>query len=111
MNRYVDALATLASKIHISEENQNINMLVIKRTMPCPTSELFQPSNYKIVSQIHISSSIIELDIREMNPTSIASLNYYLTECYVYSCSSNTYLLAIYCRRLILSGTSWIKCA
>ena len=47
MNKYVDALDTLTSKIHILEENQNITMSVIKRTMPCPTSELLQPSNYE----------------------------------------------------------------
>ena len=42
-----DALATLASNIHILEENQNITMLVIRRTMPCTTSELLQPPNYE----------------------------------------------------------------
>ena len=40
-----DALATLASNIHILEENQNISMSVIRRTMTCTTSELLQLSN------------------------------------------------------------------
>ena len=44
---YVDALATLASNIHIPEENQNITMSVIRRTMPCTNSEFFQPPNYE----------------------------------------------------------------
>ena len=47
MNRYADALATLASKIHIPEQKQNITLSVIRRTMLCPASELLQPSNYE----------------------------------------------------------------
>ena len=47
MDKYADAVATLASKIHIFEENQNITMTVIKKTMPYPINELLQPSNYE----------------------------------------------------------------
>ena len=46
-NRYVDALATLASKIHIQEENRKIVVSVVKRTLPCPASELLQPPEYE----------------------------------------------------------------
>ena len=44
---YANALATLASNIHISKENQSITMSVIRRTMPCTTSELLQSPNYE----------------------------------------------------------------
>ncbi|KAA3480644.1 reverse transcriptase [Gossypium australe] len=42
-NMYVDALATLSLKIHIPKENRNINMAVIKRSLPCLVSELLCP--------------------------------------------------------------------
>ena len=42
-NRYADALATLAYKIHILEENRKITVSVVKRTLPCSISELLQP--------------------------------------------------------------------
>ena len=65
MNRYVDALATLASKIHIPKEEQNITLLVIRRTVPCPISELLQLSNYEDDEDWH--ASIID---QLLNPTS-----------------------------------------
>ena len=82
MNRYVNALATLASKIHILEENQNITMSIIRRNMSCPGSELLQSLTYEDNKSNYFSTLVTELDIQKMNFTLVAALYYYLTKFY-----------------------------
>ena len=61
-NMYADALATLAAKIHISEEKQNIAMSVVRRNLPCPFSELLQPPDYNDDEnwRAHIINKLLE---------------------------------------------------
>ncbi|XP_017974545.1 PREDICTED: uncharacterized protein LOC108661602 [Theobroma cacao] len=46
-NRYADALAILAFKIHILEKKRSIPIAVLKRTISCPSSELLRPPIYE----------------------------------------------------------------